>query len=155
MKVFKIIFVLFFVISIISSCGIKDVSHEEDSITVDGEKLVTTEYAIEGMVCAMGCAATIEKDVEGINGVVVSKVSYETGKAYFEFDDNVVSEKEIIAKIESIAQGQYKVGEWTDENSSGDLEKDEESENSEETITEVSLPSFEIPNLFTLLMDQI
>jgi len=75
------------------------------------------------------------------------------------FDVAVVSEKEITAKIESIADGQYQVKEWVDsieEDAAEEQTNDEDEEGSAENeVIEVSLPSFEIPNLFTLLMDQI
>ncbi|MBL4594751.1 MAG: heavy-metal-associated domain-containing protein [Flavobacteriales bacterium] len=166
MRVINRVFILLFIVTVVSSCGNNEEQKEEEvSIEVSTENLTIADYTIEGMVCAMGCAATIEKDVVGMTGVVVSEVNYETGKAHFEFDQAIVSENEIIAKIESIADGQYKVEEWSDENNSEEeLEtvedevetvEDEIAESNEETIVEVSLPSFEIPNLFTLLMDQI
>ena len=157
MKAINNIFILLFFITVIFSCGTEQ-ENEVVSDVVNIENLVVADYAIEGMVCAMGCAGTIQKDVASLSGVVISSVDYEAGKAHFEYDESVVSEKEIIAKIESIAEGQYMVGEWTEKKVSEEdveIEDGEESGESEETITEVSLPSFEIPNLFTLLMDQI
>jgi len=160
MKSFNKIFILLFTVTVVSSCGNNEQNNEgEASTEVSIENLTVADYAIEGMVCAMGCAATIEKDVVDMDGVVVSEVDYEKGKAHFEYDAAIVSEKEIIAKIESIADGQYKVGEWSEENNTKEEEEKEtegdESGETEEAITEVSLPNFEIPNLFTLLMDQI
>lgn len=159
MKTFNKIFILLFIVTMISSCGNNEKQNEEEvSLEVSGENLTVADYAIEGMVCAMGCAATIEKEVVGMEGVVVSSVDYEAGKAHFEYDQAIVSEKEIIAKVESIADGQYKVVEWVEKDDSDNEEvevEEGEDSDSEETISEVSLPSFEIPNLFTLLLDQI
>ena len=159
MKAFNKIFIPLVVVTIIFSCGsVENQNEEEASIEVSTENLAVVDYAVEGMVCAMGCAATIEKEIVGMAGVVVSDVDYEAGKAHFEFDESVISEKEIVAKIESIADGQYKIGEWVEKvKIEGELELEEggETEGTDESITEVSLPSFEIPNLFTLLMDQI
>lgn len=158
MKTISKVFVLMITVFVVSACGNNEESNDNESTIVVSENLTKADYAIEGMVCAMGCAATIQKDIVELEGVVVSSVNYETGKAHFEFDANVVSEEDIIFKIESIADGQYKVGEWSedlDENET--IEDNESGETGEtgETVTEVSLPSFEIPNLFTLLMDQI
>jgi copper chaperone CopZ len=125
---------------------------------VTKENLTVADYAIEGMVCAMGCAGTIEKDVAALTGVLASKVDYEAGKGHFEFDKAVITEKEIIAKIESIANGQYSVDKWEEEKAIGNqIESDTDDEVEEEKITlnNVSLPSFKVPNLFTLLLDQI
>ncbi|PCJ26344.1 MAG: hypothetical protein COA97_06065 [Flavobacteriales bacterium] len=150
MKTINKIFTLLFIVTIIFSCGNDEQQTEEE---VSTKNLTIANYAIEGMVCAMGCAGTIEKEVDGMAGVIVSDVDYEAGKAHFEFDESIVSEKEIIAKIEEIANGQYKVLEWVENGNY--IEDEEESEGNDESVTEVSLPSFEVPNLFTLLMDQI
>ena len=154
----KKIFGLVLAATIISSCGNSSEPTEKTSIEVSTENLTVADYAIEGMVCAMGCAATIEKDVAGLTGVVKSDVDYEAGKAHFEFDEAVISEKEIIAKIEGISDGQYKVSEWEEKTVEEEVVESDEieaSEESESTMTNVSLPSFKIPNLFTLLLDQI
>ncbi|MGB0887980.1 MAG: heavy-metal-associated domain-containing protein [Vicingaceae bacterium] len=154
----KKIFGIVLAATIISSCGSTAEPTETTSIEVSTENLTVADYAIEGMVCAMGCAATIEKDVADIAGVVNSEVDYEAGKAHFEFDAAVVTEKEIIAKIESIADGQYKVNEWVETekvDKESESEEIETSETEEEGLVKVSLPSFKIPNLFTLLLDQI
>mgnify|MGYP001196629848 CR=1 FL=1 len=154
----KKIFTLMFVVSVVSSCGSSSEQTEINSTEVTTENLTIADYAIEGMVCAMGCAATIEKDIASLTGVVNSDVDYETGKAHFEFDAAAISEKEIIVKIESIADGQYKVNNWVEAIRVEELIENKEvdaSEESERTITNVSLPSFKIPNLFTLLLDQI
>ena len=150
-------FIFLFFITIIYSCG-TELKNEEVSKVVNAENLIIADYAIEGMVCAMGCAGTIQKDVASLSGVVVSSVDYEAGKAHFEYNQSIVSEKEIIAKIEGIGDGQYKVKEWNEKKVSEEdleIEDEVESDEGEKTITDVSLPSFEIPNLFTLLMDQI
>ena len=148
-------FTILFIVAIISACESSTEQNKTASTEVLIENVIVADYAIEGMVCAMGCAATIEKDVLGMTGIVVSEVDYEAGKAHFEFDESIVSEKEIISKIESIADGQYKVGEWVEQTNTTGVDAEDVAENNEETITEVSLPSFEIPNLFTLLLDQI
>jgi len=77
MKTMNKIFALLFVVTVIISCGGNEKQHEEEvAVEVNTENLTVVDYAIEGMVCAMGCAATIEKDVVGMDGVVVSHVYY-------------------------------------------------------------------------------
>lgn len=154
----KRIFAVLLIVATVSSCSNGSEQTEKISTEVTTENLTVADYAIEGMVCAMGCAATIEKDVSSIAGVVKSEVSYETGKAHFQFDETVTSEKEIIAKIEAIADGQYKVNEWVESEKVEEIIENEEvetSEESENTISNVSMPSFKIPNIFTLLLDQV
>ena len=154
---FKKIIALIVVVAFVYSCSNSD-QNEKTAIEISSENLTIADYAIDGMVCAMGCAATIEKDIAALTGVVNANVDYEAGKAHFEFDEAVISEKEIITKIENIADGQYKVKEWVEEKNDEEvIEPDdvETSEESEGVLTNVSLPSFKIPNLFTLLLDQI
>jgi mercuric ion binding protein len=152
MKLIKSIFLLTIFVAIFSCENNEEHNEDSSAVEVSEKNLTFADYAVEGMVCAMGCAATIEKDVKGLNGVVASNVDYESGKAHFEFDNSIVSEKEIIAKIEGIANGQYKVGTWSEEK---EEENEVEATDTEKPITEVTLPSFEIPNLFHLLINQL
>jgi len=140
-----------------------EVTENTTEITdVAPENLVVVDYAVESMVCAMGCAKTIQDEVADMSGVVVCDVDYEAEKAHIEFDKSQLSEKEIVAKIESLADGQYKVGEWEDEDEDEEVIEDEEAPVEEvqdtentESVIEVSLPTFEIPNLFTYLLERI
>ena len=158
-KVKKIVVLLFSAV-VVFSCSSNSAPTEKSSIEAATENLTVADYAIEGMVCAMGCAATIQKEVASVSGVVHATVNYETGKAHFEFDDAVISEQEIIETIENIADGQYKTKQWVDSDSfEEEIEVETEdldvSEASQSSLTSVRLPSFKIPNLFTLLLDQI
>ena len=116
-------------------------------------------FMLEGMVCAMGCAKTIQDKLTEMNGVAECNVDFEAGKAHVAFDKTQLSENEIIALIEGMADGQYKVGPWEESNEEEveemEIEESDSGEESESTITEVSLPDFEIPNLFSLLFNQL
>jgi copper chaperone CopZ len=149
-------------ITAVVACGNDKVNDQEQEehvpVEINMKNLTVVDYGIEGMVCAMGCAATIQEEVINMPGVAVSEVDYEAVKAHFEFDSEIVSEDEIIAKIESIADEQYKVVEWvepTKEEIEEHIETEEGNSEEESSEIEVSLPSFEIPNLFTLILDQI
>lgn len=130
----------------------------EESVSVNAENVVVADYSVEGMVCAMGCAKTIQDELAAMNGVVACDVDFDNGKAHIEYDKSQLDEKDLIAVIEGLAEGKYKVSEWN-----GDVEAEkkeaefevEESENSEGSTGEVSLPSFEMPNLLDLLLNQI
>ena len=50
---------------------------------------------IEGMVCAMGCAALIEKNLNKTEGIKEAKVDFETKKATLIFDAKVLSPNEV------------------------------------------------------------
>ena len=51
--------------------------------------------SIEGMVCALGCAAMIEKNLNKTKGIRKAKVDFETKKATLIFDPNILSTNEI------------------------------------------------------------
>jgi periplasmic mercuric ion binding protein len=73
------------------------VSNSEMTVTVDG------------MTCESGCAKHIEKTVAELSGVTFSKVNFEEKTATFKFDDTKTTEKDILAAIASLNEGQYKV----------------------------------------------
>ncbi len=50
---------------------------------------------IEGMVCAVGCAAIIEKNLNQTEGIKEAKVDFETKKATLIFDANILSANEV------------------------------------------------------------
>lgn len=144
----------------VSSCS----SSEEDVVIekteINTDKIVVVDYAIDGMVCAMGCAKTIQDELSATNGVASCEVNYEEKTAHIEFDESQLTESEIIALIESLADGKYKVSKSEEkvvEEPAEDVEVEdaETGEDSENSVVEVSLPSFEIPNLFELLFKQL
>jgi len=163
-KITPIIVISLFFVSVIGCVNEEKPDSEESNetakIEVAPENLLAVDYAVNGMVCAMGCAKTIQDEVATISGVAACNVDFEEGKAHIEYDKSQLSEKDIIAKIEGIADGQYKVSEWKEKENT-DTEEDVENETEEgngeeeETIESVKLPTFEIPNLFTLLIDQL
>ncbi len=150
-----------FVIIVVPSCGEnKNAESEKVTSEITDENLVIADYAVEGMVCAMGCAATIQKELMDMEGVANCEVDFEAGKAHIEFDKSIVTESDIIAKIESIADGQYKVKEWKEQADSTENIEESTNEVNKETVEDktkvkVSLPSFQIPNLFTFLINQV
>lgn len=147
------------VVFTVASCGEhshdsdENHSHEEgSSVEISAENLLAVDYSIKGMVCSMGCAKTIEEEVAHMDGVANCTVDFESEKAHIEFDKTQLSEKEIIAQIESIADGQYKVEEYKE----GKIEEieDENTEGSDGQV-EASIPSIEVPNLFNFFINQL
>ena len=63
------------------------------------------EVDIKGMTCEIGCARTIESKLPKVDGISYSKVDFESGKGQFTFDENKLSENDIISKINGIAGG--------------------------------------------------
>ncbi|BEP29958.1 heavy metal translocating P-type ATPase [Helicovermis profundi] len=60
---------------------------------------IKKEYLIDGMTCS-SCSATVEKVTSKLEGVNSSVVNLTTKKITIEFDENLVSQKDIFEKIE-------------------------------------------------------
>ncbi len=75
---------------------------------IDVSKLITSTFKIEGMTCAMGCAAKIEKSLSKIEGVASAKVNFETKIATVSYNSDKVTKELLIAKVTSNG-GQYKI----------------------------------------------
>lgn len=133
----------------------KEATTSEKSV-IDASKVLAVDYKIDGMTCKMGCAKTIEKTIAGLNGVVASSVDFDSEKGHFEFDASIISEKEIITAIEKVAD-QYKVEEWKEEKDTSEENENAPSETKSEdkSLTNVKMPTFEIPNIFELLINQL
>ena len=79
--------------------------------------LETTSFKIDGMTCPMGCAATIEKKLAGMEGVQKAKVDFDSKTATISFDAAKQTPETLVETVEKIADGAYKV---SDVKSSGD-----------------------------------
>ena len=73
---------------------------EKQIILVDKSDIKTTEFKISGMTCA-SCEEHVNYEVNKLNGIVNSTVSYENGNAIVEFDKTKTSETEIEKAINS------------------------------------------------------
>ncbi len=77
---------------------------------IAAENLETASFEIEGMTCAMGCAATIEKKLAETEGVKEAKVDFETKTATVAFDKTVNNQESLTKLVEGVADGKtYKV----------------------------------------------
>ena len=96
----KLLNVLFVASVFLSSCG-------ENKPQFVANK--TINCTIEGMTCAEGCAKTIQEAVAEMPGITLSKVDFEKKIALFSFDSAKVNSTDILQKIQTIHEGQYKV----------------------------------------------
>lgn len=67
---------------------------EKQIIVVDKSDLKTTEFKISGMTCT-SCEKHVIHEVNKLNGIVNSKVSYEDGNAIIQFDKTKINETDI------------------------------------------------------------
>jgi cation transport ATPase len=118
---------------------------------------------IEGMVCAMGCAKYIEDNVADLNGIVASKVDFESAVATFEFDKTAMSAEDIETFISEIHDGQYKAKVLLDqeiETTTEEVEKatkvKSETPEEESSISAVREKiNFNFPELLTYFLKQL
>jgi mercuric ion transport protein len=78
---------------------------EKQIMIVDKSDIFTTEFKISGMTC-VSCEEHVNHQVNKLNGIVNSKVSYENGNAIIEFDRTKTNEEQIEKAINSTG---YKV----------------------------------------------
>lgn len=107
---------------VFASCDNKKETSEQQQITTTDTSKTTDEitgvmetasFEVEGMTCAVGCAATIEKKIAELEGVKSAKVDFETKKATVEFDNGKQSLESLQKTVESLANGAYKVSGMT------------------------------------------
>jgi mercuric ion transport protein len=78
---------------------------EKNIMVVDKSNIKTTEFKISGMTCA-SCEEHVNYEVNKLNGIINSNVSYENGNAIIEFDRTKTNETAIEQAINSTG---YKV----------------------------------------------
>lgn len=81
---------------------------EEVVVNKDVEANAESTFSVDGMVCAMGCAAVIQKELGVVNGVAFAKVDFDKELATIKYDDRIVSEADLIAAIENVGEDLYK-----------------------------------------------
>lgn len=66
------------------------------------------EFTIDGMSCAIGCAATIEKKISKMDGVKSAKVDFDKKLAMVEYDEAKVTPTSLIETVSKVGDD-YKV----------------------------------------------
>lgn len=72
--------------------------------------LQTASFTIKGMTCAIGCAKTIQEELNGLDGVQNATVDFEKELATVSFDKTILSIQKLTKVVEATADGKtYKV----------------------------------------------
>ena len=72
--------------------------------------LQTASFTIKGMTCAIGCAKTIQEELNGLDGVQKATVNFEKELATVSFDKTILSPEKLTKVVEATADGKtYKV----------------------------------------------
>ena len=67
--------------------------------------LQTASFNIKGMTCAIGCAKTIEEELNGLDGVQIAKVDFDKELATVSFDKTVLNPEKLTKVVEATADG--------------------------------------------------
>lgn len=89
--------------------------HEDTVSTTSqeiGQEASIMEMTIEGMVCAMGCAAVIEKKLNKTAGITNAKVDFNSKKAHVKFNREILSSTDIIEVVRKVGEA-YSVSEFS------------------------------------------
>ncbi|SHF76652.1 Copper chaperone CopZ [Flavobacterium fluvii] len=72
--------------------------------------LQTASFTIKGMTCAIGCAKTIQEELNGLDGVQTATVDFDKELATVSFDKTMLSPEKLTKVVEATADGKtYKV----------------------------------------------
>ena len=74
-------------------------SREITSVALSSDPTSKMEMTIEGMMCAIGCAATIEKKLNATAGITQATVDFDTKKAQLSFDSEILNPTAIKAIV--------------------------------------------------------
>lgn len=104
-NIFSIVTIILFFVS----CGsdkkeIHEKKKESETIVV-AENLKQVKVDIKGMTCEIGCARLIQSKLYKTDGVKFANISYEDSSGVVSFDQNRLSEDDLIAIIEKTAGG--------------------------------------------------
>ena len=115
MKTLKLVAMAFALIATISC---KKEQTDNDVVTIETTEtvekkaiaenatLAKVEFNVEGMTCAVGCAAKIEKSLNNMNGIKTATVDFETKTAIVEYDVDQINTDLLTKRV--VANGDYK-----------------------------------------------
>ena len=92
----------------------KENIQEEETVVAAVTPNATTTLDIDGMTCEMGCKAAIEKHMNKTKGVAVCAVDFDKSLAVIEYDNQLISEEELIAEIGEVANHAYSAKKHTE-----------------------------------------
>jgi Cu+-exporting ATPase len=78
---------------------IETIEEVKKSMIPENAILAKAEFNIEGMTCAIGCAAKIEKSLSNMDGIKTAKVDFENKIATVEYDMAQVNEKKLKNRV--------------------------------------------------------
>ena len=109
MKMMRFFAICALIVSVASCDNKKEAANTETSVQEVAvvEPNAETTLDIEGMTCEVGCKGAIEKHMHNTAGVASCNIDFDKAIAVIEYDNNVISEDEIIAEIGTVADHAY------------------------------------------------
>ncbi|TVR37304.1 MAG: copper chaperone [Cryomorphaceae bacterium] len=112
-------FLLFFALLALS-CEQSQQSQSETTIEpvvrevrTDGPAKSLAHLSIEGMGCELSCGSAIKKALNGLDGVIITEISYEGDRdvnyAVVEFDESKLGSQELANAVNNLRKGHYSV----------------------------------------------
>lgn len=113
---------LFFVFLLLCSCG-NETSVESTETAQHAQSLEPNKALygnVEGMVCKMGCAASIRKELNAMDGVDDVRIDFVKDRSNQElvvlYNDSKIDQELIVSTIESINNKQFIVSDVSSKN---------------------------------------
>lgn len=123
MKSLKYVFTLAVAVLVLVSCK-NETSPETKTVDLGAEtkekvlnpdaEYVGAKFEIDGMMCAMGCAKVIEKNLAQMDGVRAVEVDFESKTAKIEYDVAMVNRDLVMASVKKTGDD-YAVTSWNGE----------------------------------------
>lgn len=98
----------------LNSSNNSEISDEVEETTntkqIAAVNLQTASFKIKGMTCAIGCAKTIEEELNALDGMQKATVDFDNELGKVTFDKTILNSNKIIKIVEAAADGKtYKV----------------------------------------------
>ncbi|MGB1646973.1 MAG: heavy-metal-associated domain-containing protein [Crocinitomicaceae bacterium] len=115
---------LIFILSLLLFACSEDASNDASSKTSELTEVKTSNKLcvadVEGMVCKMGCVASIKKELRAVQGVSDVQIDFKEDESIQEvkisYNDQNVNESKIQSTIESINNNQFSISAIRTEN---------------------------------------
>ena len=115
---------LIFILSLLLFACSEDASNDASSKTSELTEVKTSNKLcvadVEGMVCKMGCVASIKKELRAVQGVSDVQIDFKedesTQEVKISYNDQNVNESKIQSTIESINNNQFSISAIRTEN---------------------------------------
>lgn len=115
MKFTTSILTMLFTSFLFVGCKDKTAQTDSDSATetsapkvkkeIVASNLQTASFSIKGMTCEIGCAKTIQEELNGLEGVKIAAVNFEKESATVSFDKTVLTPAALTKVVEAAADG--------------------------------------------------